>query len=173
MTTEKANIKCEAVFSDNSEHRFLLSKVWDKSKPIVNVITISPSRDYNIASDLTTQLINNNVYQLGNYGGFNLTNIISRVGLNVKGLKSTDNLYNEETDKYIIEAAEKSSAVIWAVGKFADTRKIFCERKQDVLELLKPFESKLFMITDSNGREFLHPLTPSVRQGWILKPLKH
>ncbi len=172
MTKEKTTIVCESIFSDNSEHRFLLSKVWDKSKPIINVITISPSRDYNVASDLTTQLINNNVYQLGNYGGFILTNIISRVGLNVKGLKSTDDLYNEETDKYIIDAAEKSSVVIWATGKFTDTRKIFLKRKQAVLELLKPFESKLFMITDHNGREFLHPLTPSIRQGWILKPIK-
>lgn len=172
MTKEKVTIACEAVFSDNSEHRYLLSKVWDKSKPIANVITISPSEDYNISSDLTTQLITNNVYKLRNYGGFVLTNIISRIGLNVKRLKSTDNLYNEETDKYILAAAEKSDTVIWAIGKFADTRKDFCERKQEILKLLKPFESKLFMITDSNGREFCHPLVPSVRQGWILKKLR-
>lgn len=174
MPIEVATIKCKSIFSDDSQHRYFLQKVWDKTKPLVNVITISPSEDYNVVSDLTTQLITNNVYKLGNYGGFILTNIISRVGLDVKKLKSTDKLWDSQTDKYIIEAAENSSAVIWAVGKLTQTRKIFSEREQEVIEILKEnnCSDKLFMISDSNKREFLHPLTPSVRQGWIVKSIK-
>lgn len=173
MPIETATIKCKSIFSDDSQHRYYLQKVWDKSKPLVNVISISPSEDYNVATDLTTQLITNNVYKLGNYGGFILTNIISKVGLDIKKLKSTDKLWDSQTDKYIIEAAENSSAVIWAVGKLSQTRKVFLKREQEVLEILKESNctDKLFMISD-NKREFLHPLTPSVRQGWILNPIK-
>lgn len=174
MPIETATIKCKSVFSEDSLHRYSLQKIWDKSKPLVNVVSISPSEDYNVATDLTTQLITNNVYKLGNYGGFILTNIISRVGLDVKKLKSTDKLWDSQTDKYIIEAAENSSAVIWAVGKLTQTRKIFSKREEKVLDILRESNctDKLFMISDSNKREFLHPLTPSVRQGWILKPIK-
>lgn len=174
MPIETATIKCKSIFSDDSQHRYSLQKVWDKSKPLVNVISISPSEDYNVISDLTTQLITNNVYQLGDYGGFILTNIISKVGLNIRKLRSTDKLWDSQTDKYIIEAAENSSAVIWAVGKLSQTRKTFSKREEKVLEILKEnnCSDKLFMISDSNKRELLHPLTPSVRQGWILKPIK-
>lgn len=31
MTNEKATIRCEAIFSDDKEYRYLLSKVWDKN----------------------------------------------------------------------------------------------------------------------------------------------
>ncbi len=174
MPIETSTIKCKSIFSDDSLHRYSLQKVWDKSKPLVNVISISPSTDYNIATDLTTQLITNNVYKLGDYGGFILTNIISKVGLDIRKLKLTEKLWDSQTDKYIIEAAENSSAVIWAVGKLTQTRKIFLKREQEVLEILKKNSctDKLFMISDSNKRECLHPLTPSVRQGWILKPIK-
>ena len=30
-TTEKATIKCEAVLSDDSQHRYSMTKIWDKS----------------------------------------------------------------------------------------------------------------------------------------------
>lgn len=174
MPIETHTIRCKSIFSDDSLHRYSLKKIWDKSKPLVNVVSISPSEDYNVVSDLTTQLITNNVFKLDNYGGFILTNIISRVGLEPKRLKSTGGLWDSQTDKYIIEAAENSSAIIWAVGKLTQTRKIFAEREQQVLEILRKnnYAEKLFMISDGNKREFCHPLVPSVRQGWVVKPIK-
>ena len=57
MTTERATIKCEAVFSDDSLHRYSLSKIWDKTLPLANVITIAPSEDFNVTSDTTTSII--------------------------------------------------------------------------------------------------------------------
>ncbi len=171
MTTEKANIKCEATFSDNSEHRYILSKVWNKNLPQANIITIAPSEDYNITSDMTTNIICNNIHLLG-MGGFTLTNLISKIGVDVKRLKSSNNLWDENTDKYIVESAEKADKIIVAWGKFTSTRKAFIQREEMVLKLLSSFEDKLFQITDGKNRTFLHPLTPAVRNGFCLEKFK-
>lgn len=171
MPIEKATIKCEAVFSNNSEHRLLLSKIWDKNLPQANVITISPSADYNVSTDLTTNLITNNLNVLG-FGGFTLTNLISKIGIDPKKVKNTNDLWTEETDKYIHEAAQKADSIIVAWGRFTETRKIFSDREKEVLTILEQFKSKTFEITDGNGREFLHPLTPIIRNNWILKKAK-
>lgn len=168
MTTERATIKCEAVFSDDSLHRYSLSKIWDKTLPIANVITIAPSEDYNVSNDMTTNIICNNIHLLG-MGGFILTNLISKIGADVKKLKNTKDLWNLDTDKYIKDIAEKADKIIVAWGKFTETRKIFEKREMDVIELLKPYKDKTFQITDGANREYVHPLTPAVRKGWILK----
>ena len=171
MTTEKATIKCEAVFSDNSEHRYSLSKIWNKNLPIANVITIAPSADFNVASDLTTNIIMNNVNML-DFGGFVLTNLISKVGADIKKVKKTEGLWNTETDKFIIESAQKADKIIIAWGRFTETRKKYTEREEQVLTMLKPYEDKIYQITDGGEREFLHPLTPAIRQGWVLRLIK-
>lgn len=171
MATEKSIIKCESVFSDDSTHRYTMTKIWDKNLPLANVITIAPSEDYNISSDLTTTIICNNVYFLG-MGGVIFTNLISKIGVDVKELKCTDDLWDTETDKYIIESAQKADKVIVAWGKFTVIRKTFADRETEVLSFLKPFEDKVYQITDGGKREFLHPLTPSVRKGFVLSPIK-
>lgn len=168
MTTERATIKCEAVFSDDSLHRYSLSKIWDKTLPLANVITIAPSEDFNVTSDTTTSIICNNIYLLG-MGGFVLTNLISKIGADVKKLKSTKDLWNADTDKYIKETALKADKIIIAWGKFTETRKVFSDREKDIMNLIEPYKDKIFQITDGAKREFLHPLTPVVRKGWILK----
>ena len=168
MTIEKVTIKCEAVFSDDSQHRYALSKIWDKALPQANVITIAPSEDYNVASDLTTNIISNNIHLLG-MGGFTLTNLISKIGVDVKKVKDTKNLWNDETDKYITDIAEKADKIILAWGKFCSTHNSFGKREEEILKLLKPFKDKVYQICDESGREFLHPLTPAVRNGFTLK----
>ena len=54
MFTEKATIKCEAVFSDDHAHRFLWKRVWEKSKPIATVIMLNPCESDGIITDTTT-----------------------------------------------------------------------------------------------------------------------
>lgn len=172
MAVEKEIIKCESIFSDDSLHRYMLSKVWDKTLPQANVITIAPSQDYNISCDLTTNIIQNNIHLLG-MGGFTLTNLISKIGADVKKLKNLNNLWDKKTDQYILSCAEKSDKIILAWGRFADTRKAYAQREMEVLHLLKGFKNKIYQITDGNDREFLHPLTPVIRQGFILKKFNY
>ena len=139
MTNEKATIRCEAIFSDDKEYRYLLSKVWDKNKPIATVISISPSTFYNVTCDTTTMLIQNNLEALG-CGGVELVNLISKVGVEAKRLKSL----------------------------IAGMNKALQAREAEVLELLEPYMDKVQTISDCAGRENLHPLTPSIRNEWNL-----
>lgn len=171
MAIETANIKCKSVFSDNSEHRYEMSKVWDKNLPQANIITISPSENYNVACDLTTNIITNNLHMIG-FGGYIMTNLMSKISVDIKRVKNTKDLWNNETDKHIISCAEAADKIIVAWGSFAHTRKQFADREKQVLTLLKPYQDKIFQITDGEKRKFLHPLTPSIRNGWVLEPYK-
>lgn len=168
MPIEVATIKCKSIFSDDSQHRFQMSKVWDKNLPQANIITISPSECHNVVNDLTTNIITNNLHMLG-FGGYTMTNLISKIGVDVKKIKNTKDLWNNETDKHILSCAESADKIIVAWGSFAHTRKQFADREKQVLELLKPFQDKVYQITDGADRQFLHPLTPCVRNSFILQ----
>ncbi len=168
MPIEVATIKCKSIFSDDSQHRFQMSKVWDKNLPQANIITISPSECHNVVNDLTTNIITNNLHMLG-FGGYTMTNLISKIGVDVKKIKNTKDLWNNETDKHILSCAESADKIIVAWGSFAHTRKQFADREKQVLELLKPIQDKVYQITDGADRQFLHPLTPCVRNSFILQ----
>lgn len=169
MPIETATIKCKSIFSDDSQQRYQMSKVWDKSLPQANIITIAPSECHGVESDLTTNIITNNLHSLG-FGGYTLTNLISKIGVDVKKIKSTKDLWDNDTDKHILSCAETADKIIVAWGSFAHTRKQFADREKEVLELLKPYQDKIYQITDGADRQFLHPLTPCVRNSFILQP---
>lgn len=169
MSIEVITMKMKCVFSENSSHRFLMKKIWNKELPQANIITISPSECHNVVNDLTTNIITNNLHMLG-FGGYTMTNLISKIGVDVKKIKNTKDLWNNETDKHILSCAEAADKIIVAWGSFAHTRKQFADREKQVLELLKPFQDKVYQITDGADRQFLHPLTPCVRNSFILKP---
>ncbi len=146
-----------------------MTKIWDKNLPQANIITISPSECHNVVSDLTTNIITNNLHMLG-FGGYTMTNLISKIGVDVKRAKNIKDLWDNETDKNILSCAESSKKIIVAWGSFAHTRKQFTDREKQVLELLKPYQDKIYQITDGADRQFLHPLTPCVRNSFILQP---
>ncbi|MCH5314580.1 MAG: DUF1643 domain-containing protein [Eubacterium sp.] len=87
-------------------------------------------------------------------------------------MKNTKDLWDNETDKHIISCAEAADRIIVAYGSFTKTRNIFADREKQVLTLLKPYQDKIFQITDGESRKFLHPLTPAIRNGWILEKYK-
>lgn len=169
MSIEVITMKMKCVFSENSSHRFLMKKIWNKELPQANIITIAPSECHNVVSDLTTNIITNNLHMLG-FGGYTMTNLISKIGVDVKKIKNTKDLWNNETNKHILSCAEAADKIIVAWGSFAHTRKQFADREKQVLELLKPFQDKVYQITDGADRQFLHPLTPCVRNSFILQP---
>ena len=167
MTNEKATIRCEAIFSDDKKYRYLLSKVWDKNRPIATVISISPSAFYNVTCDTTTMLIQNNLEALG-CGGMELVNLISKVGVEAKRLKSLIDNVGQETDHYILESVKRTALTVFAWGRIAGMNKAFQAREAEVLKLLEPYMDKVQTISDCAGRENLHPLTPSIRNEWNL-----
>lgn len=168
MITEKNTIKCEAVFNDSHTHRYLWKRVWDKDKPVVAIIMLNPCQADNILTDTTTSLVVNNVAKLNDYGGVVILNLYSKLTTKLNFKESDEQLNDKENDSYILKAVESSPITILAWGKASNSNTRIEERAVQVINLLVPYQDRLFMISDG-VRVGLHPLTPSVRSKWILE----
>ena len=172
MLIEKDTIKCESIFNDERTHRYLCKRVWDKTKPLVAVLMLNPCHADNIMNDSTTTYVVNNVASLEKYGGVVIVNLYSKLTAKLNFRWNGDeDLNHKDNDTYIVKAAEECDTVILAWGRGADTHKRITARANDVLELLKTYAEKLMIISDGE-RDGLHPLTPSIRSKWQLKPYK-
>lgn len=170
MVTEKSTIKCEAIFNDEHTHRFSWKRVWGKDKDVAAIIMLNPAQSDDIVMDTTSSLVVNNIARLERFSGVEVLNLYSLLTskLNFRW-NSDEDLNQPENDSYIRKAAESSSCIIVAWGKSVDTNKRIASRAKTVLGLLKPHQEKVYVISDGR-RDGLHPLTPSLRSQWILKP---
>jgi len=173
MINEKETVKCEAVFNDDRTHRFLWKQVWNKDKPLACVVMLNPCAADCIIYDTTTYLVVNNIASLETYGGVEIVNIYSKLTskLNLRW-DSDEELNDSDNDTYIKKAAAECDTVVLAWGTGAITNKRVLERVKDVLAELKPFAKKLYVITDGDEMRAVHPLTPQVRNTWVLEPFK-
>ena len=169
MITEKDTIKCEAVFNEDHTHRFIWKRVWGKDKPVAAVIMLNPCQADNIITDTTTSLVVNNIARLEKFSGVTILNIYSLLTskLNFRW-NSDEDLNDPENDNYIKKTAENCPCIIVAWGKSVETNKRATERAKAVLELMRPHKQKVFVLSDG-VRDNLHPLTPALRNQWILK----
>lgn len=171
MLNEKDTIKCESIFNEERTHRFWWKRVWNKDKPLASVIMINPCMADNILMDTTTYLVVNNVANLEDYGGVIIVNLFSKLTskLNFRW-NGIEDLNLPENDDYIKKAAEESDIVVLAWGKGVANNNSIEERAIDVINLLDAHKSKMRVIYDGE-KAGIHPLTPSVRNGWQLLKL--
>ena len=167
MITEKDTIKCEAIFNDSHTHRYLWKRVWDKDKPTIAIIMLNPCQADNIVSDTTTSLVVNNVAKLQEYGGVEILNLYSKLTTKLSFKEPDKELNDKENDSYILKSVESSPITILAWGKASSSNTRIEERAVQVINLLAPYQDRLYMISDG-VRTGLHPLTPSIRSKWIL-----
>ena len=171
MLNLKDTVKCESIFDSERMHRFWWKRVWDAKKPIACVIMLNACVADNVIMDKSTYLVVNNVANLEDYGGVIIVNLFSKLTtkLNFKWNGVED--YNlPENDNYIMKAAEESDIVVLAWGKGAANNNSIEERAIDVINLLDAHKSKMRVIYDGE-KAGIHPLTPSVRNGWQLLKL--
>ena len=169
MITEKETIKCEAIFTDDHQHRLYWKRVWNKDKPMACVITLHPSMSDNMVTDTTTSLCVNNVARLEDYGGIIIVNLFSLLTpkLQMRWARDID-INDPENDKYIKKAAEEASIVILAWGKGAENNVRIVNRANQVIDMLAAHKEKCRIISDGK-RKSIHPLTPTCRMGWRLE----
>ena len=168
---EKTTVKGEAVFNESRTHRYLLSKVWDKNKPVACVIMLNPAMADNIIMDTTTALVVNNIARLEEFGGVEIVNLYSKLSTKLRFKETDEELNGKENDAYILKSVEASTKTIIAWGKASSSNPRIEERAIQVLNLLEKHKEKLYVISDGI-RIGLHPLTPSVRSQWILEKCK-
>lgn len=168
MQTVKTTLTTEAIFSDDGTKRYLLRKTWDESKPNLSIIMLAPSEASGIELDNTTMLVLNNASRLS-YGSVDILNLFAT--LNDLGLKAEE---DEDPDNLnaIVQSAERASTLVYAAGVGRAKSKVFHRRQEQVLNALRPYESKLHCLTNGSGKARLqHPLSPAVRM-WYLSLLK-
>lgn len=168
MKTLETTLHTTATFSEDGSKRYLLQKTWDPKLPKLTIIMVAPSTASAVALDTTTQLTLNNAARLG-FGAVSIVNLFAT--LNDFALKEAE---TEDADNLnvIVQEAEKADVVVYAAGIGKAKNKSFQLRQQQVLNALRPYESKLNCLTNESGNARLqHPLSPAVRT-WFLSPLK-
>ena len=169
MVSEKVITKTEAVFSDDREHRFLLRKEWDAKKLKATVIMTNPSMADMVIMDYTTLYIQNNLHRL-DFGSFDIVNLVSKVTIKLDIKKDMDSpAIVEENTGYIVKSAEKADRVIVAWGKLGENNKAIRVIQDRLLDSLRPFKDKLYVIAAERGDSGFHPLAPQIRFSWFLK----
>lgn len=169
MLTEKDTIKCEAVFNEERTHRYLWKRVWNKDKPIACVIMLNPCIADNIITDTTTALVVNNIARLEVYGGVEIVNLYSYITTKLNFRWNSDEMLNTaESDDYIRKSAESCDTIILSWGTGVVTNNRIMERIDSVMDLLKEYTDKMYVISDGEKKGY-HPLVPSVRSLWILE----
>lgn len=156
-----------AVFSEDSQKRYLLTKTWDNNKPHLAIVLLSPSDASGITLDNTTMLVLNNADRLG-YGKVSIVNLFSTLG---SLLLRTEKDKDEENLKYIKSTANDADVIVYAPGVGKSSNNVFVKRQNQALKILQPYESKLKCLSNKEGKaRFQHPLSPAVRT-WYLSSM--
>lgn len=158
MQTETTILKSKAMFSDYRKHRLFLRHEWNADKKSTMIIMINPNTADTLRMDMTTMLVLNNLSSLG-FGSVNIVNLYSKImpKLSLR-FNSDDDLIADKSDEIIEQYAAMSDAIIIAWGSIGNNSQRVRERQADVLDVLKPYENKLYKI----GEGSYHPLTPAV-----------
>jgi hypothetical protein len=167
MFTASITMRTETVFSDDRLHRYLLRKEWDSGKPRAAIIMTNPSMADSVTMDFTTMYIINNLVRLD----FGAVDIVNMVSLPTTKLKIGVSMNAEaENIRYITEAAKGAEKFIIAWGKLGENNQRVRDVQNGILEHLRPFKDKLYVISDNADREGgFHPLAPQIRFAWVLK----
>ncbi|MGN0606627.1 MAG: DUF1643 domain-containing protein [Oscillospiraceae bacterium] len=168
MLEEATVIRNKAIFSDDKKHRLLLHREWDNEKPSAMIIMINPNSADNLSMDMTTMLVVNNLNRL-DFGSVDIVNLYTRITPKIHfRFYSDEDLLHPDNDTMILESAEKADKIIIGWGTVGKHNQRIRERENTVLEMLKPYKDKLFQI----GENGCHPLTPTVRNEWVLEPFE-
>lgn len=167
MNTITTTLTTEAVFSDDGLQRYLLRKIWNEALPKLAIIMLAPSAASGIALDNTTSLVLNNADRLG-YGSVAIVNLfptLNDFNLTHAQGEDPDNL------NAILEVCQAADQIVYAPGTGKAKAQVFQKRQQQVLNALRPYESKLSCLCNTDGKARLqHPLSPALKT-WFLSPL--
>lgn len=144
-----------ARFSLDKKHRFLLWRVWERSKGLVCYVGLNPSvANANEDDNTITRLIH--FTRSHGYGGFYIVNLFSHVATDFKELKSESEANDIRDNFYIWKFASKSKLVCLMYGNQGTYNK----RSFQVLKMLADLSliGKLFAFKITKKLNPYHPL---------------
>ena len=80
-----------------------------------------------------------------------------------------ENNSDNENLKTVELSAKSADIVIFAAGTGHLTNKKAVKRQNEILEILKNYDEKLYCIADDEGKKFYHPLCPKVQKWNLVK----
>lgn len=138
-----------AIFSSCRTWRYKLWRVWDGSKPSLNVIGLNPSTADETANDPTIRRCIGFAWDWG-YGGLLMTNIFAFRATDPRMMKKSPDPVGPENDRWLKEAAANAGLVIAAWGNHG----AFMERGEAVRKMVPGL--RCFRVTKPGHPE--HPL---------------
>lgn len=117
-----------AVFSPCRVWRYQLWRIWDKSKPALNVIGLNPSTADEQKNDPTIRRCIN-FAKSWNYGGLLMTNAFAFRATLPKDMRKAEDPIGPDNDRWLKETAASAGLVVaaWGVnGRFRERDKAIC-----------------------------------------------
>ena len=142
-----------AKFSKCKQHRFVLWRGWDMTKPFILFIGLNPSRGNDFYNDPTiTRCIN--FSKSWGFGGMLFGNLFSKISPKPDVIKNDlDTANHPKANEYLMRMISMADTVVfcWGSWKFIDNRKYFIHTLCDGKESVKCFSKN----KDGNPK---HPL---------------
>lgn len=142
-------MKTNAILSDDRKYRYVLSRIWDETKPFVMIVGLNPSTADETENDPTIIRCIEFSKSWG-YGGVYMLNLFAFRATLPKDMKNSDDPIGVENDKYIKKYAKLCDKVICAWGNDG----IFKNRSKSVLSNL----NNTYYIKLNKSGEPAHPL---------------
>ncbi|MGJ0372506.1 DUF1643 domain-containing protein [Aliarcobacter cryaerophilus] len=142
-------MKKDAILSEDRKYRYVLSRIWDESKPLVVIIGLNPSTADEKDDDNTIKKCINFSKNWG-YGGLYMLNLFAFRATAPSDMFNASSPIGEENSKYIEKYSKLSDKVICAWGNNGN----FKNRSKEVLLNI---ENKFYLKLNKTG-EPAHPL---------------
>lgn len=120
-----------AIFSDSRDYRYVLWRIWDRSKPYALFIGLNPSTaDEN--EDDATIIRCRDFANRWDYGGVCMVNLFAYCATDPADMKKAADPIGSDNDEWIVRAAKDAGLIVAAWGNDGD----FMDRPKQVMELM-------------------------------------
>jgi len=147
----KRETKRAAVFSDQKEYRYQLSRIWDESKNSVCFIGLNPSIANEHRDDNTVSKCVEQAKMLG-FGSLEMVNLFAFVDTKQGKLHLVEDPIGPENDSFLIASAKRCETVIVMWGNEGSYK----GRSREILEKLRKGRKKLYCLGINSTGEPKH-----------------
>ncbi|MCK4441078.1 MAG: DUF1643 domain-containing protein [Sulfurovaceae bacterium] len=138
-----------AIFSKDREYRYVLSRIWDETKPIIMIIGLNPSTADETEDDPTIRRCTNFSKSWG-YGGVYMLNLFAFRATQPSDMFEALNPIGDENNNFIEIYTKKVDKIVCAWGNDG----IYKDRSQYIRENF----NNLFYLKMNKTGEPSHPL---------------
>ncbi len=142
-------MKKDAILSEDRKYRYVLSRIWDETKPTVMIIGLNPSTADETEDDPTIRRCINFATSWG-YGGVYMLNLFAFRATEPHVMKESENPIGNDNNKYLEEYSNKCEKVVCAWGNDGDYK----NRSKEILSKLK----NVYYLKLNKSGEPAHPL---------------